>query len=100
MTSPSKKPSGQEGEHFAGERTLGPDEKIARIMVERDKGHLWCLAPDCLFYISVPGAPAGVMMAELRDFYRVHRRMRHPQFMGKGSFEYLLGEGWTDAGNK
>lgn len=100
MTSPSKAREPGAENALAGTRELGPDEKIARIQFERNEAHLWCLEPDCSFYIKVPAAPVPVMRAELKDFYRVHRKTRHPHFVGKTSYEEILGESWKDAGTK
>lgn len=96
MTNPSKQAEPGEGGLPIGARELGKEEKIARLMYERDGGHLWCLAADCSFYIKVPGAPVPVMRGELKDFYRVHRKTRHPHFFGKTQYEELLGESWKN----
>jgi hypothetical protein len=94
MTSPSKQREPREHPALSGVRELGKDEKIARILLDRDKGHLWCLAPDCSFYITVPSAPVHVMRAELKDFFRDHRKHRHPHFLGPTRYDEQLGESW------
>jgi len=100
MTNQSKQREPGEGYAPIGARELGKDEKMARLLFERDKGLLWCMVSDCSFSINVPAAPVSVMRSELKDFYRVHRRMRHPHFIGKTQYEEILGDSWKDAGTK
>ena len=100
MTSPSKPREPGAENVLAGTRKLGPDEKIARILFERDHAMLWCMAEDCSFSIKVPGAPVPVMSAEMKYFYRIHRRIRHPHLLGQTRYEEILGGSWKIAAAK
>jgi hypothetical protein len=94
MTSPSK----QRNQTFAADgiraHEIQPGEKLATIRITTQGAALRCLIPGCSFVIEIAAASRGVLESECKAYYSDHRKHRHPEYVGRSYFDFVLGPDW------